>query len=708
MKKGFVTAEFSKFLISGAPGTGKSSFLKLLYNDEPSDDDNVHNSTGVIAPRPAHVVTAITGDNDNLLWMKVDPDKVKEIIAGNIKNNMEVSPELESQQSPVLESQQSPELESQQNLQLGSQQSIKQPVTTESHHPVQDIDTNKSEQTTITEDVTKSDISQEIIDLLPHVQNSKELYKTHWIYGVDTGGQAAFLDIAPILLRYHSTNILTHKLDEQLCEKAKFFFSIKGVKLAEPTNKQITNLELLKASFRSVTSFNCHKFTQVLEHSIENGSENDEENVKKPHCIVLGTFYDKLLEPGFCGELLVDKNSILMKVLQELKLHVQVIQYRAAGNQIIFPVNAVARSDNDVKKLAKDIRRQICRFSLKVKIPIRWFLFQLKLDQTFCQSNVLVVTKSKCFDIGKTLYMEPEEVEKALTYYHDMTIFLYFPKILSDVVFLHPQILFDILSVLISISFAETFDLLRDHDIFIDEKDFEELKEGSFSKKLLTLPLFDKFSSDFSADNFLILMTNLFIMAPLPDEGKYFLPTVLPTTSSIDYKSIPPPFKRHVKPLILSWGMKPFPHGIFPALVTNLLNCKDQMTFKLKHPTPTTPRYRNIITLQANHGDVLLIDGKSWLAIYYSGFSKRCYSLRNTVRTGIIEVIDNFQYTVNVYSLEDYFYCRIPDCPYKSSEHFCRLNDDKLTLTCQDSAETTDTDKLCQLPWFRGKFLLGR
>ena len=688
MKKGFVTAEFSKFLISGAPGTGKSSFVKLLYNDEPSDNDNVHNSTNVVAPRPAHVVTAITGDNHNLLWMKVDPDKVKEIIAGNIKNNMEISPELESQQSS----------------ELGSQQSIEQPVTTESHLQVQDIDTNKSEQTTTTEDVIKSDVSQEIINLLPHVQSSKELYKTHWIYGVDTGGQAAFLDIAPILLRYHSVNILTHKLDEQLHEKAKFFYCIKGDQLAEPANHQITNLELLQASFRSLTSFNCPQFTQILERSIENGSENDKGNFKEPHCIVLGTFYDKLLKSGFSGELLVDKNSILMSMLKDLKLHNQVIKYRATGNQIIFPVNAVARSGNEIK-LADEIRRQICRFSLKVKIPIRWFLFQLELDQKFCQFNVLVVTKSICLDIGKTLYMEPEEVEKALMYYHDMTIFLYFPKILSNVVFLHPQILFDILSILISISFAETFDLLRDHNIFIDENDFAELKEkGSFSKQLLTLPLFDKFFSDFSADNFLILMTMLFIMAPLPEEGKYFLPTVLPTTSSIDYKSIPSPFKQHVEPLILSWDMKPFPHGIFPALVTNLLNCKDQMTFKLKRPTPTTPRYRNIITLQANHGDVLLIDGKSWLAIYYSGSSKECYSLRNTVHAAIIEIIDNFQYTVNVYSLEDYFYCRIPDCPNKSSEHFCRLSDDKLTLTCQDSSKTTDTDRSHQLPWFIGKF----
>ena len=387
-----------------------------------------------------------------------------------------------------------------------------------------------------------------------------------------------------------------------------------------------------------------------------------------------------------------------------LKLHYRVIKYRTAGNQIIFPVNTVARGQNEVR-LAYEIRRQICRFSLKVKIPIRWFLFQLELDQRFCQSNVFVVTKSICLDIGKTLYMEPEEIEKALMYYHDLTIFLYFPKILPNMVFLHPQILFDMLSVLISISFPETFDHLRDHNIFIDEQDYVEFKEeGSFRKQLLTSPLFDRFSSDLSADNFLILMTNLFIIAPLPAEGKYFLPTVLPIMSSTDYKSIPPPFKQHVEPLILSWDMKPFPRGIFSALVTNLLYCKNEMTFVLKCPLRSTPRYRNVITLQANTGGVLLVDGNLWLAIYYLGYGKGCYAIRNAVRAGIIEVLSNFQYTVKVYSLQDYFYCTIPNCPNKSSQHCCRLSEDKLTLICQDSSITTDANRSRQLSWFIGEF----
>ena len=46
MKEDYVTTKWTKFSISGAPGTGKSSFLNLLYNEDPPD---CHNSTAVIA-----------------------------------------------------------------------------------------------------------------------------------------------------------------------------------------------------------------------------------------------------------------------------------------------------------------------------------------------------------------------------------------------------------------------------------------------------------------------------------------------------------------------------------------------------------------------------------------------------------------------------------------------------------------------------------
>ena len=62
----------------------------------------------------------------SLLWTKVELDDIKEIIAGNIKNNMEISSEVKIHQ-------------------VGSDivgRSIEEPVTTELCQPLLDTDTN--------------------------------------------------------------------------------------------------------------------------------------------------------------------------------------------------------------------------------------------------------------------------------------------------------------------------------------------------------------------------------------------------------------------------------------------------------------------------------------------------------------------------------------------------------------------------------------
>ena len=167
------------------------------------------------------------------MWRKIDYESLKGIIAQGVKYS---KPE-------VVEKPDSSE-----------NKPINQPLEESIDHPiVQEEETTDSSDSELlivkvcdqTVDQSSSfpeyTVTQEIIELLPHAQKSEELYRSHWIYCVDTGGQAAFLDIAPALLRYHSVNILTHKLTERLDDKAKFFFSIEGKQIGEPVEKQITN-----------------------------------------------------------------------------------------------------------------------------------------------------------------------------------------------------------------------------------------------------------------------------------------------------------------------------------------------------------------------------------------------------------------------------------------------------------------------------------
>ena len=657
MKEGYVTAKWSKFSVSGAPGTGKSSLLKLLYNEPPPEH---HDSTSLVATHEARKVEIIPSTiGDDSVWTKIDHNSLKEMIAQGVKDSIRHH-----------------ELRVEKVKERGTLQGtpIDQPLEELGDHP-----TDQQEETSDSDDsesltTTGHDpiVTQEIVDLLPHVSNSEELYRSHWIYGVDNGGQAAFIDIALALLRYNSVNILTHKLTERLDDKARFFFSIKGNRIGEPIEKQITNMQLLEASFRSLTSVDSPELPNIhVKH------------VQEPHCIVLGTFLDKMLETS---ESLSEKNIRLWSTLE--KFGKVIIKHRTARNVVIFPINTTARGDIELKMAAR-IRNIICKHYIEAQIPIRWFFFQLELDLFHESSKSSIVSKSKCLEIGKSLQMRPEDIKAALMYYHDLTVFLYFPKILPNIVFLHPQPIFERLSDLISISFADTVDCLEEECIYLYEPGVhEELKvQGTFDENLLTSPnshLSQGFSSDFTVNDFLKLMTSLFIFASLPEQGKYFIPTVLPTA----------PFIKHVDPLILSWDMKPLPQGVFPALVVYLLHRKHHPRFQLKRPLRSTPRYRNMITLHTNYGDVLLVDGIYWIAVYYSDPYKRCSTIREVVHAGIGEVIQNFQYMSNVGNLEDYFYCMF--CSNKSTEHFCHLKEDKKTLVCCESCTSNVINKTRQ------------
>ena len=671
MKEGYVTAKWTKFSVSGAPGTGKSSFLKLLYNEDPPIHHDSTPAVKVCEPRKVNITPAIKGENYSN-WIKIEHQSLLEMIAQGINDGIRHLKSASMENKPTL---------------IGLEDKPLDQAHDESYQLTNSNDPEQipSAVTKEKENTFNSVTSQKILGLLPAQRKSEQLYQSHWIYGVDTGGQAAFIDIAPALLRYSSVNIITHNLTENLNDKALFYFSVIGKKVCQPEDRQITNLQLIEASFRSLSSVDSPKLPHIHIKSIQ-----------KPHGIVLGTFFDKIVEEG---QFFHDKNELLFSTLK--KFDEVLLMHRNVGEEVIFPINTMARGNRELK-MAKKLRDKICQFFIEAEIPIRWFLFQLELDQHQKSYQSSIVSTTTCFEIGKSLQMSHDDVAAALQYYHDLTIFLYFPKVLPKVVFLHPQLLFDKLSELISISFADAVDHLDDEGIFLPTGSYKELKEeGTFKEDLLTSPnshLSHGFHPNFMPKDFLNLMTTLFIMAALPKEGKYFMPTVLPTTPFTEYKSVPPQFKQYTDPLILSWNMKPLPRGIFPALVVNLLHRNHSPMFQLTDPLCSIPRYRNAITLRTDYGDILLVDGIYWMAMYSTDPLKRCSALREAAHTGISEVVDSFCYMANVKNLDEYFYCKI--CSNKTFEHFCRLNDDRKTITCCDNLTTACINKCCQLPWF--------
>ena len=231
--------------------------------------------------------------------------------------------------------------------------------------------------------------------------------------------------------------------------------------------------------------------------------------------------------------------------------------------------------------------------------------------------------------------------------------------------------------------------------------------EGTFMRELLDR-LSDGFTPDITADDFLKLMDDRFIIAPLPQKGKFFLPSVLPTTSHLD--NIRGPFRKQLDSFVLTWDMKPIPQGLFPALIVSLLKRHASPQFDLHQPSQLdelpeeSMKFRNAIQLSCigPGGSVLLVDSIYWLEIYYTGRSIKCSSLKQAVLESIGDVIMKFQYKPILSIPQERFLCSI--CP-PPPNHLCRPNEDKVIVTCcRDSRLTEHINASQRLPWIQDRY----
>ena len=674
LKEGHVKVKWSKLATSGAPATGKTSVVKLLLDEPPPDE---HDSTlAVTAPEVRRVGTTglvaegETGNSSSPIWNKVNPHSVKHMIAKQIKHGVDSSPKPSATKSK--DDNESSSSSEDDGIPSGTTKDMSQ-----SKH----ISTSPKQSTP----KLVSPATSEIVRILPTVEESPELHQSHWVYVVDSGGQAAFLDIAPALLRYNPVSILTLKLNEKLEDRPKFYFSFKGKLIGEPVERKITNMQLLESSFRSLVSTD-----QPHLRNIHITCSYD-----KPSLLVLGTFYDKVDE--CIGETLDQKNAALWSSLSKFR-DVR-LNYSDGRKKVIFPINTIARGQPE-REMADSIRSIVCNSYIEAVIPARWYLFHLDLEEFQNTEGTMIVSKNECMKIGGSLMMDRMDVEAALMYYHDLTVFLYFPKTLPNVVFLHPQPLFDKLSELISISFADAVEYLRNMKIFLPPNVHNQLKsEGTFMRNLLDyIP--KGFTPDYTADDFLKLMEDIFIIAPLPEKGKFFLPCVLPTSDNLD--DIRGPFLRNMDSLVLTWEMKPLPQGVFPALIVNLITRKMSPSFDLYRPFDSNKeswQYRNAIRLMCLEleGAILLVDAIYWLEIYYSGRSRNCSSIRCAILEGIDAVVKKFQYKPILSIPQERFLCSI--C-LPSKNHLCRPDEEKEMLTCcRDGMSVVAIDRIRQYPW---------
>ena len=370
------------------------------------------------------------------------------------------------------------------------------------------------------------------------IPNEEQLYKLQLILFLDSGGQPQFHEVVAAFSHNVSLVLVFIKLNERLdalCTNA--FTDEEGKWFTERCPSLLTNEQMVV------------QFVHTMMCKPVAGSEG-----MHTRFMVIGTHRDLMQE---CEETLAQKN----KRLKELLLPVLKENVIKNGNDIIFAVNAKNPDEND-KKCFDLIRQKVADLSgaLDVDTPIAFLVLLNDVNKYAEEQRKKVVSVEECQAIAGKLKMERQSLEAALIFFNDMSVWMYMPSVLPDVVFVDPQMPLDSINQIVQYSFRVGGGAIPG----LVASECQLWKEGVVSSEMLKGEEFRGcfVRGLFEADNALKLFEKLYIVARL-NEREFIMPAMLQTVAEKDIKKYVPAPSEHVAPLFLHFHMSRIAKGVF-------------------------------------------------------------------------------------------------------------------------------------------------
>ena len=643
MDEGSVDLTVTRVNMLGAPGAGKTCSQLLLLNEDPPTNDT---STPIACPAVRATRVAVC---DKTIWNRVTRANLLDELAADLDA---VSHQKKREEPPLPVVLSLPD-----NTQPSTE--IQPDPSPTPHKPNQAV---SSETKPIKEDneYHTEAVVQEILATEP-----KGIRKSdHWLYVIDSGGQPAYQELLPLFTRAASLNIITLDLSKPLNERFDLMYRIDGKYF--PCHSKSTQLAFFQSAVSTGASFKPLDISCISKkptHSMH---------------LVLGTHYDKVSDAT-----LKEKEEILKSSMSSLESYLQnCVIHQSDDDSIIFPVNTIAASEERAKyseEICKAIWLDGSGASLQIKIPIRWFAFELSLPE---QS---IVSVKEALSIGERYGMKEEDTKQALRYFHDVSLMLYYPEV-TNVVFIDSKPILEILSQLLALTYvndknARALILINPvsrivtnnlKEGFFNEYIFEHLKSKSF---VFSLP-------EFQLSDLIRLLLHLNIITKLEDEqkGQYFIPYALPSYNEpVSIK------ETNAKPLIIVWREEkseeilPVPTGLFPLTIVHLLNQKEYVT-KISPSTSGYYKFRDAmslkITFKGKEDTLHLINRYTHIEVYFTGPTEHCPLVRKLITTAIDNSSDAMHLKhnhVNAFA-----------CPTKSTSCYCivRSSEDGNIVNC--------------------------
>ena len=495
-------------------------------------------------------------------------------------------------------------------------------------------------------------------------RKTKTMNNIHLIYFVDTGGQPQFQEILPNFVR-SSINFLVHKLSQKLDECPQFEYCINKQYYTVPEVLQVSsNISIIEQSVRSVCS----------------SIRSEKCDRQAPEIAILGTFKDDFERQ--CSGDKSKQEEFIKKKSDEIKKRLE--NYVGHGtrkcdmmgytrDQIIFPIDASAGGWDYNTPVLEKIKNKVHEYSKKVTlhdVPISYFIFFQNLKKFSKEHKKSYLYKSEFQRVVQQSYISLSEdgIEAALCLFNDVNLILYFPNSskLQNLIFMNPNFLYERVTELIVASFHRS-----DLPMLIEQ--FYET--GIFTDcDLQKIPSF-RDDPNFTKDMFLSLLLDLFIIAGLKS-NRYFMPCVL-QMENLDILS--PSIDRQLRdiklymdynkvggPLIISFGDKMSPRGLFCAMVVKL---SKNFGWQL-NPDLQAVRRRNMIEFSVFDessllsignpppiGTALIFDKVTHLEVYTTCEQQYCSNVRSAVLQSLYEAGNSMKYSFKEIEVHIGFYC---------------------------------------------------
>ena len=639
MKEAFssitVDLHVTKCGISGPPGTGKTHIKALLLNQpRPTQRSSTALSTRAEEVTTAEFLVNSVEIRGSLRWTVLQKDHWARLLANTIYNS-----------TPPIDS---------------SHQNSSRVEYNMAAAPIRDVS-----------GMTYKLLLEMYRENKPKRKRST-MNKIHLIYFVDTGGQPQFQEILPNFVR-SSINFLVHKLSEKLDDCPGFEYWLNGNKYTIPEALRVSNMSIITQSVRSVCS----------------SIRSEQCDQRSPTVAILGTFKDEL--KAQCGGDRVSMEDIIKNKGNSIERQLQ--NYLGQGarkctltkctrESCIFPVDASEEGWEPNSEVIKNLRNEVHTYSDKVQlkgISLSYFVLLQKLKEFSRKKHEPFLDKSTLEQVIKQSHISlgEDQIEEALKLFADVNLILYFPssRMLKNLIFVDPNFLYERVTEIIVASFDRFGSCTTDNNFKNTGIITDLLLDGIPSLSFTEYP-------SFTRQMFLSLLQDIFIIAE-HKRGHYFIPCVLKLENmeslSPEIKNSMDDIKMYMNyndvsgPLIISFGDKISPRGLFCAMVaklsrnfgwrlnegSNAVRCRNMIEFCV------CSNKNNVVSPPL--GTALLCDKLTHLEVYTTCEKVHCCNIRKAVLSSLYTAGSSLKYSFTAIDVHAGFYCNT--CPAGSPKH---------------------------------------